>query len=766
MFAATDQQYEAERVKKVAAIIRQQRTDTAEKLAAAERETHHIEQNYGDATKVNTTEIDDQMETNAAVQQQKQLVALAVENQTILHNKQNRLDRLQDSHYFGRIDIKEGQQEQDTLYIGTASLMNNDNEFLIYDWRSPIAGIYYNGTLGKVTYQTPLGQQQADLVRKRQFTIKTDQIVNMFDTSETIGDEVLQQVLGEEASLYMQNIVATIQREQNDIIRNTSADILVVQGVAGSGKTSAILQRVAYLLYHSRTQLDSDQIIMFSPNHLFSAYISQVLPSLGEKNMRQVTLHEFFSQRLEGLRVEDRFSRFETDQASFPESTKAIRRYLESAAIMQQIAQQMTSKRPKLFFNDLLLDGEIIITAELIQQVYAATNEQATLTEKILQTKNRLIRYLQHQVRALADSDWAAEQLDLLSDSAYHDLLAEHSFNSAAVEQAFLAKKIAQRHLYPIYEALYNNYFIDWERQYLAVLADVGPVDVSPAAWQARNQNVQAYFEKHQIQLCDVAPYLYLRDLVTGGGVNRQIQYLFIDEMQDYSAAELCYLQHAFSMAKLTLLGDNAQDLFAANYQTTNVIQTVQNLFPKKKIQIHELNNSYRSTIQITNFASALLTDHAQILAFNRPGPVPQLIVCPRLLDLNHQLSRECSRLIEKYGMIAILTKTHQEAEQIFATLQVDAQVTLMTEQQRRLHHGVMIMPIYLAKGLEFDAVIGYNVSETSFHEDGDHQILYTIASRAMHELLLLSLGKPSHLITDLPSNLYQQSSDLPVQKH
>lgn len=758
MFASTDHEFEVKRVKKVAEIIRQQRRDTAQKLQTAEAETHHIEQNYGDATKVNTTEIDDQMETNAAVQQQKQMVALAVENQTILQNKQNRLNRLQDSPYFGRIDIVDGQQE--TLYIGTASLMNAEDDFLIYDWRSPIAGIYYNGTLGKVKYETPLGTRQANLVRKRQFTINDDEIVNMFDTNETVGDEILQQVLGEEASLFMQNIVATIQREQNDIIRNTSADILVVQGVAGSGKTSAILQRVAYLLYHSRTKLDSDQMIMFSPNHLFSGYISQVLPSLGEKNMRQVTMHEFFTQRLEGLKVEARFDRFEADQTSFPDNTKAMRRYLESAHLVTEINRRLNGVRPQLFFNDLYLDGEVIISAEQMQEVYANTADQELLTEKILHTKNRLIRYLQRQVRALAASDWAFEQLDLLSDSEYHDLIVGHHFDSAATEQEFLAKKIAQQHLYPIYEALYNNYFIDFEQQYLSILNAVVPPEVNLAAWQARNRTVREHFEKHEIQLSDVAPYLYLRDLLTGGGQNRRIQYLFIDEMQDYSAAEIFYIQHAFPRAKLTLLGDYAQDLFTGNYQSTNIIETVQKLFPKKNIQVHELNNSYRSTIQITNFSSALLKDHAKILAFNRPGPLPQLIVCPRLLDLNHQLTRECSRLIEQYGMIAILTKTHQEAEQIYATLQVDAEVTLMTENQRRLHHGVMIMPIYLAKGLEFDAVIGYNVSEQSFHEEGDHQILYTIASRAMHELLLLSLGEPSHLITSLPDGLYQRKQN------
>ncbi|MFD1465924.1 RNA polymerase recycling motor HelD [Lapidilactobacillus mulanensis] len=754
MFAPTDRQFEQERVKQIAQEIAKQQQETADKLANAEHETHLIEQNYGDTAKINTMEIDDQMETNASVQQQKQLVALSVENQAILMNKANRLQRLQDSPYFGRIDIEDG--GQDTLYIGTASLIVDEDEFLIYDWRSPIAGIYYNGTLGKVGYQTPMGPQQADLRGKRQFNIQQDQIINMFDTSETIGDEILQQVLGDEASLYMQNIVATIQREQNDIIRNTDADILVVQGAAGSGKTSAILQRVAYLLYHSRTQLDSDQIIMFSPNHLFSNYISHVLPSLGEKNMRQVTLNEFFVQRLSGLNVEDRFTRFERDQVSLPETTKQMRRYLESTAMMTAIDEKLRIAQPDLYFNDLVLDGEVVISQQQVREIYQRVNPHANLAEKILQTKNKLIRLLQRKVRELADSDWAQEQLDLLSESDYQDLVLEHQFSSANAEQVYLAKQVARQKLYPIYEAIYNNYFLDLEQQYLDLLDQLQPAQISAAAWRSRTESVRSHFERHQIQLSDVAPYLYLRDRLTGGGQNRRIQYLFVDEMQDYSAAQLFYMQHAFPLAKMTLLGDYAQDLFAANYQPKSIIETVQELFPQKKIKLHELNNSYRSTIQITDFAGALLPEHDQIIAFNRPGPKPELIVCPRLLDLNRELSQACTRLIDEYGMIAILTKTQAEAEQIFATLQIDAEVTLMTENKRRLHHGVMIMPIYLAKGLEFDAVIGYNVSQDSFGQAGDHQILYTIASRAMHELILLSLGTPTKIITDLPGELYQ----------
>lgn len=759
MYADLNRAAEEQRVQLVAQTIAAEQANNDAKLKSAQHETHQIELNYGDTAKVNTIEVDDQMETNAAIQQQKQLVSLAVENQTILEKRQQRLIRLAKSPYFGRIDIDDG-FEQETLYIGTATLMDaKDENFLIYDWRSPIAGVYYNGTLGPVSYQAPAGRQQVDLQRKRQFTIQADQITNMFDTNETVGDEILQGVLGEAASLYMQNIVATIQREQNDIIRNTSADVLIVQGVAGSGKTSTILQRLAYLLYHSRQQLAAEQVIMFSPNHLFSNYISQVLPSLGEKNMRQVTLGEFLSQRCQHLQVEDRFSRYERDQRQLPAAAQAMRQFLEAGTILSRVDQYLANSQFTLKFNDLLLAGEIIISAADCNEIYQQLPAQMTLADKFHRTKNRLIRHLQRLVRHEAQADWVQDRVDTLSDYEYQTLLDQTHFDNDETERAFLGKKIAQLHFEPIYDALYNDYFLDIDQQYLDFLQQNQPTTVATDYWQTRIEHVQTRFERHQLRLSDCVPYLYLRDQLTGGGQNHQIQYLFIDEMQDYSPAQLAYLHHAFPLAKLTLLGDQAQDLFASNAGFDNFVEGIADLFPHKKVKLYQLNNSYRSTQQITHFASALLPDHQDILAFNRPGPKPQLITCQRLADLNTQVSQQCERLLTTQTMVAVLTKTETEAEQIYATLQSDAPVTLMTEKQHHLEPGVMIMPIYLAKGLEFDAVIGYNVSAELFKTTTDAHILYTIASRAMHELVLISLGEPTKLITDLDTQLYQQTA-------
>ena len=262
-----EQPAEQVRVDKVEQVIAERLTTAELAHAKAKAELSSVERNYVQNARINTLEVDDRMETNAEVQQQKQLVAKNVADEEILNRQLTTLKQLKKSPYFGRIDILEtGESQTETLYIGTASLVDDHQNFLIYDWRAPISSIYYNGTLGQVEYETPGGIQSAELKKKRQFTIVNGQITNMFDTNETVGDEILQSVLGQQSDEYMRNIVATIQREQNDIIRDTEHDLLLVQGVAGSGKTSAILQRIAFLLYHSRTSLAADQIILFSPN--------------------------------------------------------------------------------------------------------------------------------------------------------------------------------------------------------------------------------------------------------------------------------------------------------------------------------------------------------------------------------------------------------------------------------------------------------------------------------------------------------------------
>ena len=750
----------AEEQARVTAVIAKLKARLAaihEQIEAAHRETSRIERAYGENTKVNVTEVDDQMETNAAVQQQKVMVARAVENETILKHEGDRLTLLADNPYFGRIDIDED-GEPDTLYIGTATFIDEDGDFLVYDWRAPISSIYYNGTLGDVTYETPAGEQHATLKNKRQFQIEHGHIKTMFDTNETVGDEILQSVLGDQSDEYMKNIVATIQREQNDIIRDTSSDLLVVQGVAGSGKTSAVLQRVAYLLYHSRSDLDADQMVLFSPNRLFANYISQVLPSLGEKNMRQATLFEFLANRFTGLHVETLFERYEHDAAGLPQAAETIRRFKEAPSYLQAIADYANDPDRVPHFIDVEFNGEVFFSATAIDNIYQSQPTLMKPIDKFTATKNALIKQLNARIHDEATHDWAQLRVSDLSQTELETLTADHEFETGEDEQQFVSEAIVAKAFAPIYDALYNDHFYDVFQDYQQFMEQVAaPVNVP--IWQTMITAFSNGIEAHHLRLEDAAPLLYLRDLSTGSGQNSLIQYVFVDEMQDFSMAQLLYLKHAFPKAKLTLLGDAKQDVFTSNYQPSDFIHEIKDVFSGYKIRLITLNKSYRSTQPITNFAKALLPKHDHIQAFNRAGDMPEVLTVSSA-DATASLSRLVTRLLTVDSTVAILTKDAKTAAQLYATLKLDTPVTLLSANDHSLKNGCVILPVYLAKGLEFDAVVGWDISATTYRNEADRDILYTRCSRALHHLTLVPLDAPSPLITALPTDLYRRTGD------
>lgn len=752
----TDQELQTEqaRVDLVIQAIDEQIIQTKAAVKKAHAETRAVEKNYGANTSINRYEIDDIAESRAEIEQQRRLLFQASENEDILKRQLATLQELRHSPYFGRIDILDpGEKEPESLYIGVASLMNNDkSDFLIYDWRAPISGVYYNGTLGTVTYPTPNGSQTTKLVKKRQFTIVNGKITNMFDTNETVGDEMLQAALGRQNDQYMQSIVATIQQEQNDIIRNTTSDLLVVQGVAGSGKTSAILQRIAYLLFHSRDSLNADQIVLFSPNLLFSQYISQVLPKLGEKNMRQVTLAGFLRRRFEGLKVETLFERYEKDTASNP-----TQKYLESAAVMKAVEAYLANMQAKTVqpaFITVTFNETPFFTADHIQSIYDAQPASMAVADRLLATKNALIKELKGRIREEAKKDWVAKELDELTTQQITKLMGKHSvddFNSPDHLNHYLARRWARKRLRTVYDALFNNYFIDFYAQYHHFLQTL-PLEHA-------NQIAKAFYnqlEWHQISLVHTAPLMYLRDLMSASGINRAFQYVFIDEMQDYSPAMLVYLHHAFPLAKFTILGDSEQALFYPLKLPAELLKQTQTILAAKHPRLVTLRRAYRSTKEITDFAKALLPDGDQIVSFTRHGEVPELIMTNKGEEWQVNLIETVKKARSKYATVALLTKNQGVAQKIYQLLYGKiAKLTVLSDQDSSLPTGVIILPTYLAKGLEFDAVIIPDVSQQAMSLD-DTGLLYTMASRAMHQLTLLSQGPVSPVITPAARKLIQ----------
>lgn len=758
-----EQQQEQQRVTEVIEKIDEQKQHTEDLYHKAHQETSQVERNYSQNAKVNLIEADDRIETHAEIQQQKGLVARAVENEAILKRQIDELSDLQKSPYFGRIDIKDADEPDiESLYIGISSFADRDGNFLIYDWRAPISSIYYNGTLGKVKYDTPAGMMETELIKKRQFTINHGEIQHMFDTNETVGDELLQQALGEQNDEYMRNIVATIQKEQNDIIRDVYSDLLVVQGVAGSGKTSAILQRIAFLLYHSRTSLNADEIVLFSPNKLYSRYVSDVLPSLGERNMRQLTLAEFFSRRLEGMQVQTLFDRFE-NQHQLTEYEQNLIDFKESQdfiELIQAYEKQLSAKEIK--FTNINYRGEIFFSKEQIQAIFETFPLSMSNKERLLKTKNALIKLLQKRVNQEIKQDWVQNQIDQISDEKYHELVGTRHFKSYDEENHFIGRQIVDKEFQIIDDAIFNNYFIDSYSQYADFLSQI---DLGDFDWQKVAKAFTDAIELHQIHLEDAAPMMLLRDLITGSGTNRKFQYVFVDEMQDYSVAQLMYLKHAFPRAKFTLLGDSEQTLFKDVTEPQILLAKLKQAFHVKRANLITLNRSYRSTAQITNFAAALLPDGHKIQAFSREGDLPKVIIADNEQQAVVDMTNLCRDELQQYGTIAILTKNMAESEHV-ATLLHELKPSLLNDGDRSLPKGIVVLPIYLAKGLEFDSVIAYNVSEANFPGRLWRGTLYTIASRAMHQLHLISIGKVSNLITQIKPDQFSFQKSFNITPH
>ncbi|WP_203641949.1 RNA polymerase recycling motor HelD [Levilactobacillus andaensis] len=747
----SEQAEEQQRVDQVADQIGERIDKTVADYTAAHKELRNVLKNYSENTSVNWFEVDDRIETSAELQQQRALVSRLTENQNIIEGQLDTYKELQKSPYFGRIDIQDpGESKPESLYIGTASFVDEDQNFLVYDWRAPVSSIYYNGVLGEVAYSTPAGDQETNLLKKRQFLIQDGQIESMFDTNETVGDEMLQHALGEQNDATMQNIVSTIQREQNDIIRDTKSDLLVVQGVAGSGKTSAILQRIAFLLYHSRRDLEADQIVLFSPNRLFSHYISDVLPSLGERNMRQVTLAEFLTQRFQGLNVQTQFERYEEDQQT--PVNLPLRNFRESAAMMTAVNDYCHQVSPaELQFTDIRFKGRVFFDKEEIRDIYSQFPAAAAPADRFLRTKNELEKRLKRRIREEAKADWVRDTIDQLSDEDYHNLLGEKhlgKFEQLDDEIDYIARQIVRRRLRQVDDAIYNGYFLDAYSQYTAFLKQCPlPDDVSAADWQTVIDAYQHDIEYHKLALTDAAPLLYLRDILAGGGANHRMQHLFVDEMQDYSMAQLIYLQHAFPRAKLTLLGDSEQALFKAVESPESILKKLDSALNVKRSRLITLRRSYRSTLPITTFAKALLPDGDQIEAFNRPGDLPKVVIRYDNDSAFKALAHELQLELATNGTVAILTKSTAEAKYVYQELHAEFDLTRLTDTDRSLPKGIVVLPIYLAKGLEFDSVIAYNVSAENYPDEQLTGTLYTIASRAMHHLTLLSIGAASPLI-------------------
>ncbi|HJF86678.1 MAG TPA: AAA family ATPase [Companilactobacillus farciminis] len=703
------------------------------------------------------------MDAALSIHQQQQMLD---ERNNSWQQSRQRLDilkKLEKTPFFARLDFQEkGEPKRESVYIGLSSFTDEKDHFLVYDWRAPISSIYYDGKLGEVTYQTPDGEQSVDLFLKRQFLVEDGKIKAYFDTQETIGDQMLLEVLDGKSSTHMKGIVKTIQSEQNKIIRDTKSKLLFVQGAAGSGKTSAILQRIAFLLYRYRGTLTSSQVVMFSPNSLFNDYIKDVLPEMGEQNMVQMTYKQFLARRLPNLSVETLSEQFETVVDTQSKNVGKFVSDLEFFKIMTNYSKLLGQSG--MAFKDIKFQGKVFIPKEKIQEIYYSYGPQYNLGNRLDATVDRLVKMLRRKIGSEMRSKWVSERIENLSKEQLQALYvtADQEFKNGDEERKFLARKIVTAMMQGVYKYIKQLRFLNVATNYLNFLKAVPKIidlqkhGITEEQWKKYVADFIQNFNNKQISMNNLSPYLYLYDLVTGKHGELEMKFVFIDEIQDYTPFQLAYMKYKFPRARYTMLGDLNQSIFTKKNSQT-LLSEAQSLFDADETRVVQLVHSYRSTKQITDFTKAILTNGQKIEPFNRNGDLPNLLQAQSEAESVQQVIKQIKANDEHKYTTAIIAKTLDDADQLHKMLsEQGVKSTLIRSENQRLATGTIVLPSFLAKGLEFDAVIMWDASKDKFDED-EQQLVYTIASRAMHRLTITSIGELSQLLQRVPEKYYQK---------
>ena len=600
-----------------------------------------------------------------------------------------RIDKLILSPYFGRIDFMEnGAENTQNIYLGIHAFEDEENkENLIYDWRAPISSMFYDFESGPAHFTAPMGVIEGDISLKRQYRIVKSVMEYMIESAVNINDEVLQKELSRSSDEKMKNIVATIQKEQNRIIRDENAKVLIIQGSAGSGKTSIALHRVAFLLYRFKQELNSRNILILSPNKVFGSYISNVLPELGEENILEMSFEEM-AQELLGKKTKFQTFAQQVSDLLAKDDEAAVERIHYKATIdfVNELDSFLQRVENEFFQPEDINLGQLKVSKEQLEWLWLGLSR--------LPIKQRLQKMA----------------TDLI---AQYKRTHEQPLELAVGRE--LKKRIKTFFPYTTANGLYVRF---WE--------DSG------------NAQLFKKLAKKRLEYCDVFPLLYVKLFFEGTDMAyKTIKHLLVDEMQDYTPIQYAVISKVFD-CKMTILGDAHQSV---NPYSSSSVEKIQPFFDGATAV--ELCRSYRSTIEITNFARKI-HENKKLIPVERHGEEPQLHLC---WDEGEQLEL-ITALVENwqqssYTTLGIITKSQPEADSLHAAL-VDKfpQLQLLSFESSSFEEGMIITSAHMAKGLEFDQVIVPNTDSQTFRTELDNSLLYIAATRAMHKLDLTRTGE------------------------
>ena len=760
-----DKQLEEQRVQlvigKVAERLEQLQADVgAIKTTVVEGRKH-----FWDEISINVETFEDFQETFDSIRQMSMVLAESERRHKHSSESLLKLTRLHESPYFGRIDFREeGQREVESIYIGIASFIDEEADaYYVYDWRAPISSMFYDYATGPAEYIAPFDTVRGTIELKRQYMIRNGQIRYMFDTTESIGDEVLHQVLGKQADTHMRSIVATIQKEQNQIIRSRGKTV-IVQGAAGSGKTSVALQRIAYLLYKFRENVGVEQMVLFSPNPIFNVYVSNVLPELGESNVQQTTFQQYVEHRLGNLlKLEDSFGQLEYTLTSFDQPGYEARmqgiRFKASERFYRLLeAYKLELEKRGLLFRDIVFRERVLISTEQMSERFYGIDAGKKLANRVEALRQWLQQELDRIEQSVIFEEWVENEIELLDKDDYaHAMrmlrkqgrMGGDTFDDATQEQLILAKMIVKEQFQPLRESVKGLAFLDIVGTYAALFTNRPLVELLasgvngevPEMWDGICAETTAKLDCGDLAYEDAPPLLLLKQLIEGFDTVASVKYVFIDEGQDFTPFQYLLLRRMFRFSRFTILGDFNQAIMAhGSYD--HALLPIQRLFGEEETETFNLFRSYRSTRQIVDFTRSMLPDGDSIEPFNRSGEPPEIVSAGSRDELHRLIAADVERLrAEGIQSVAILCKTEQQSLEAYDELSKLFPVSLIGKHSRAIAEGTLIIPAYLAKGVEFDAVLLYDAGSGQYIREQERKLFYTACTRAMHRLLVYYTG-------------------------
>lgn len=643
-----------------------------------------------------------------------------------------------DSPYFARVDFKETSYPKEKIYIGLHSISDEENyETYVYDWRAPISSIYYRYELGPAQYTAPMGMIKGEISKKRQYQIQQGELEYYFDSNINIQDDILRSVLSHNASPQMKSIVETIQRQQDEIIRDVDHDLLMVQGVAGSGKTSVALHRIAYLLYQGLEQtLNAQNVLILSPNTLFSRYIANVLPELGEESIMSVTFEELFRRSVhwEG-QLESKSDFVEELASNLSDMEKAKKRQRnaffaspEFCSILERYVEYIKAHIP---FEDIYYNGKVLINRRQMSDFLYSSNRSVSV-EKSLQLISKRIWDAIHEERK--------NRMEKLV--AFYRPINEHRYDYRLYAR-YTSIREASRMKHRI-AAFLNLDCADLFRRLLSdrtLFLQLAHEISLPENWETHLNDTLEQWEQGKLEYGTALALMYLKQRLAGSSAP-QIKQVVVDEAQDYYPLHFHILGTLFPNARFTVLGDVNQSI--EKEAKLSLYDDFASALKKKSSALILLNKGFRCSYEISKFSERFLDTPFPVEAFDRHGPEPIVKQSSSEEELVHDIAEAVQRC-QKGGCesVAVICKTSERCRELFKQLNDLLPCQLVTDHSKGVS-GVSILPLHLAKGLEFDAAILDEVNESNYHSALDKKLLYVCSTRPLHRLELYYTGQAS----------------------